>query len=156
MARMRITADRLVVRLSWWEKAAARRWRVSVPLSAVRRVVVEPDWWRALRGCRAGGVEIPGVACAGERRHQAGRDFVAVRPGRPVVCAELWQGSAFLLLAVSARDVRRAEGVAAALRRAAPRLDTSTPCRQPLPVPEESEQPVEPQGSEGPPSPDAP
>lgn len=147
MARMRITADRLVVRPSWWERAATRRWQVVVPLSAVRRVVVEPDWWRVLRGSRARGLQIPGAVCTGELRHQAGRDFVSVRPGRPVVCAELWPGAPFLLLAVSVRDLREAEEAAAALRRAAPRLDTSTPCRQPLPVPEEPE---------APPAPDAP
>jgi hypothetical protein len=137
MARMRTTADRFVVRPAWWEQVAVRRREVCVPLAAVRRVTVEPDWWRALRGSRQSGVQVPGVVCVGVRAHQSGRDFVVLRPGRPVVCVELWPGAAFSLLAVSAPGVRAAETTAAALRRAAPRLDDSTPYRQPLPVPEE-------------------
>jgi hypothetical protein len=152
MARMRTTADRLVVRPAWWEQVAVRRREVCVPLAAVRRVTVEPDWWRALRGSRRSGVQVPGVVCVGVRAHQSGRDFVVLRPGRPVVCVELWPGAAFSLLAVSAPGVRAAEATAAALRRAAPRLDSSTPYRQPLPVPEEP-QGAAPSGGSGQPKP---
>jgi hypothetical protein len=131
--------DRVVVRLAWWEKAAARRGDVRVPLAAVRRVTVERDWWRALRGIQESGICIPAVLCIGMRRHQAGKDFVVMRPGRPVVCVELWSCAAFRLLAVSARDDVEAEAAAGQLRQVAPRIDTSTPWRQPLPVPDEAE-----------------
>lgn len=139
MARMHDEGDDLVVRLAWWEKAAVRRRVVRVPLAAVRRVTVEPDWWRALRGLHERGICIPGTLCLGTRSHQAGMDFVAVRPGRPVVCVELWPSAPFRLLAVAARTDREAGTLAQRLHRLAPKADTSTPWRQPLPVPEESE-----------------
>jgi hypothetical protein len=69
----------------------------------VCRVTVEPDWWRALRGVTQRGVWIPGAMCIGTRGHHGGKDFVAVRPGRPVVCIELWPRAPFSLLAVSVR-----------------------------------------------------
>ncbi|WP_208614488.1 hypothetical protein [Streptomyces regalis] len=137
MARILVKGDHLVVRLSWWEKAAAHRGSVRVPLAAVRRVTVEPDWWRALRGVALHGVWIPGVLCVGIRGHSGGQDFVAVRPGRRVVCVELRPTAAFGLLAVSVRD--EVEAMAQRLRRVVPDIDASTPWRQPLPVAEETE-----------------
>ncbi|MFB7510692.1 hypothetical protein [Streptomyces broussonetiae] len=139
MARILIRGDDLVVRLARWERAVVRRGDVRVPLAAVRRVTVEPDWWRALRGSQERGIRIPGVLCLGARGHQGGKDFVAVRPGRSVVCVELWASAPFRLLAVAGRSDREARAVARELRRSAPKTDTSTPCRQPLPVPEEAE-----------------
>lgn len=137
MARILVQGDDLVMRLAWWEKAAARRGGVRVPLTAVRRVTVEPSWWRALRGVVLHGVWIPGVLCVGRRSHPGGQDFVAVRPGRPVVCVELRPTAPFSLLAVSVRD--DAEAVAERLRRCTPDNDASTPWRQPLPAAEETE-----------------
>lgn len=137
MARILVRGDDLVVRLSWREKAAARRGSVRVPLAAVRRVTVEPAWWRALRGVVLRGVWIPGVLCVGTRGHPGGQDFVAVRPGRPVVCVELRPTAPFSLLAVSVRD--DAEAVAERLRRRTPGGDASVPRRQPLPAAEETE-----------------
>ncbi|MBD0421755.1 hypothetical protein H0H10_21800 [Streptomyces sp. TRM S81-3] len=139
MARILVAGDQLVVRLVWWERAAARRSGVRVPLAAVRRVTVEPDWWRALRGTQQRGITVPGAVCLGVRGHQAGEDFVAVRPGRPVVCVELRASAPFRLLAVSSRSAAEADATARRLRGAAPEIDTSTPWRQPLPVPGESE-----------------
>jgi len=137
MARMLVDGDDVVVRLTLRERAAARRRDVRVPLAAVRRVTVEADWWRALRGVPRRGVSIPGARSIGTRRHQAGTDFVVVRPGEPVVCVELRPPAPFRLLSVGAPPLARAEATARALVRAAPGLDLSTPCRQPLAVPEE-------------------
>jgi hypothetical protein len=139
MAHILTEGDQVVVRLAWWEKAAARRGDVRVPLAAMRRVTVEPDWWRAPRGLHESGICIPGALCLGTRRHQAGKDFAALRPNRPVVCVELWSSAPFLLFAISARSEAEAEATARQLRQAAPKIDTSTPWRQPLPVPDESE-----------------
>ncbi|MFE5260583.1 hypothetical protein [Streptomyces coelicoflavus] len=139
MARILVKGDDLVVRLAWWEKVAVRRREVRVPLAAVRRVTVEPDWWRSLRGTQVHGSRIPGVLCLGVRRHQGGKDFVAVRPGRPVVCLELWPSAPFRLLAVAARVDTEGRELASSLRRSAPEVDSSTPWRQPLPVPEETD-----------------
>ncbi|MGC9538558.1 hypothetical protein [Streptomyces sp. UG1] len=138
MARILVRDDDLVVRLSWRERAAGRhRGRVRVPLSAVCRVTVEPAWWRALRGEPSHGVWTPDVLCVGTRSHPGGQDFVAIHPGRPVVCVELRPTAPFRLLAVSRRD--DAQATADRLRRRAPDIDESTPCRQPLPVAEETE-----------------
>ncbi|MGI5378701.1 hypothetical protein ACQEV2_31525 [Streptomyces sp. CA-251387] len=137
MARILVQDDDLVLVLSWRENAAVRRGSVRVPLAAVRRVTVEPDWWRALRGVALHGVWVPGVLCLGTRGHPGGQDFVAVRPGSPVVCVELRPPAPFRLLAVSVRH--DAEATAERLRRIAPHLDTSTPFRQPLPVAEEAQ-----------------
>lgn len=139
MAQILTKDDQVVVRLAWWEKAATRRGDVRMSLEEVRRVTVEPDWWRALRGIHESGICIPGALCLGTRRHQAGKDFAAIRPGRPVVCVELWSATPFRLLAISARGEVEAEATARQLSRAAPKIDTSTPWRQPLPVPDESE-----------------
>lgn len=135
MARMAVKGTDLVVHLTWWEKAAARHGDIRVPLEAVRRVIVEPDWWRALRGNARRGLWIPGTLCVGTRGHYGGRDFVVVRPGGPVVCVALRPGAPFSLLAVSAAD--DAEAAARRLRRAAPRIDTSTLAREAVPAPGE-------------------
>lgn len=137
MARMFVDGDDLVVHLSWREKAAARRGNVRLPLTAVNRVTVEPDWWRVLRGVPHRGVWIPGARCIGTRRHQAGTDFVAIRPSRPVVCVELRTSAPFRLLAVSLPEAQ-ARTTAQSLGASAPNIDTSTPWRQPLAVPEEN------------------
>jgi hypothetical protein len=144
MARIFVDGDDLVVRLSWREKAAARHGNVRAPLTAVRRVTVEPDWWRALRGVPHRGVWIPATWCIGTRSHQAGMDFVAIRSGRPVVCVELRPSSPspspspFSLLGVSVPTREEAANTAQAICGKAPEIDTSTPWRQPLPVPEEN------------------
>ncbi|MDX6350933.1 MAG: hypothetical protein QOF84_5723 [Streptomyces sp.] len=118
MARLVVKGEDLVVRLSWWEKAAARRRNVHVPLSAVHQVTVEPDWWRALRGEGVRGTWIPGLFSFGTRRHPGGEDFAAVRARRPVVCVELCRPSPHARLAVTdpdpeaaARAVRTATGI---------------------------------------------
>lgn len=138
MARMFVEGEDLVVHLSWREMAAARRGNVRVPLAAVCRVTVEANWWRALRGGRQRGLWIPGARCIGTRSHHAGMDFVVIRPGRPVVCVELRPGAPFRLLAVSVPTHGEARATAQWLSRTAPKIDTSTPCRQPLPVPGEN------------------
>jgi len=137
MAWIVVKGDELVMRLSWWEKAATRHGDVRVPLAAVCRVTVEPDWWRALRGVAQRGIWIPGTLCVGARGHYGGDDFVAVRPGRPAVCVTLRPTAPYTLLAVSVRDNAEAETVARRLRRLAPKIDSSTRARQALPVPGE-------------------
>ncbi|MGW0396002.1 hypothetical protein ACWDYJ_35110 [Streptomyces sp. NPDC003042] len=111
MAELRIDGDDLVVRLAWWEKAAARRGNIRVPVEAVARVAVQPDWWRALRGVREDGLLIAGTVCVGTWRHAAGRDFFAIRPRlrRAVVCVDLWPrpGVALSRICVSSPQAER-------------------------------------------------
>ncbi|MGW0703901.1 hypothetical protein ACWD0A_32280 [Streptomyces sp. NPDC002867] len=101
MARVVVESGDLVVRLSWWEKAAARRREVRVPVSALRFVYIEPDWWRALRGECGTGAWMPARLCVGIRHHPAGQDFVAVGTEGPVLCIELRRWAPFSRLAVS-------------------------------------------------------
>ncbi|MFE7042745.1 hypothetical protein ACFU9X_25875 [Streptomyces atratus] len=108
MARVVVEGTDIVVRLSWREKAAARHRDVRVPVSALRRLYVEPDWWRALRGGRGRGTWIPGRLCAGIRHLREGQDFAWVRAGRPVLCVELRRGAPFSRLAISVPDAEEA------------------------------------------------
>ncbi|MFC9330160.1 hypothetical protein [Kitasatospora sp. NPDC057015] len=118
MALLVVKGDELVVDLSWWEKVAARRGEVRAPVSAIHRVSVEPDWWRALRGVRGRGTWIPGVLSYGIRTHYLGEDFsaVRVRGRRPVVCVDLWSSSPYARLAVTDPDP---DGTVRAIRTAA-------------------------------------
>ncbi|MFD7324416.1 hypothetical protein ACFV9D_25540 [Streptomyces sp. NPDC059875] len=108
MARVAVEGAEIVVRLSLRETLAARRRQVRVPLSALREVRVEPDWWRALRGLRGRGLWIPDRLCVGIRVLPDGRDFVAITPGEPVLCVELRRDAPFGRLAVCDPDPDRA------------------------------------------------
>lgn len=114
MARLLVQGDDLVLRLSLWERIAARQGgRLRVPLLETKRVVEEPSWWRALRGIPERAWRIPGALYLGVWRHPDGRDFLAIRPGRPVVVVDTWPGAPFARLAVStpaARHIVRTAG----------------------------------------------
>ena len=83
MASLEVQSGELIVRLSGVEQAAAMRREVRVPLSSVTGVCAEPDPWGALRGIRAPGTGIPGVAAYGVRRVTGGAP-----DGRLVVTVE--------------------------------------------------------------------
>jgi hypothetical protein len=108
MARVTVEGAEIVVRLSPREKLAARRRQLRVPLSALREVRVEPDWWRALRGRRGRGIWIPDRLYVGIRVLPDGQDFAVIKPGEPVLCVELRRGTSFGRLAVSDPDPERA------------------------------------------------
>jgi hypothetical protein len=108
MARLAVDGEDVVVRLTWREGLLAGHREVRVPLAAVKRVGVEPDWWRALRGSLRSGRARPDRYCVGDRQHPQGRDFVAVRVGVPVVVVDLWRAEPYSRLAVSAPDAEEA------------------------------------------------
>ncbi len=117
MPALIIEGDELVVRLSGWERFAAFRGDVHVPLAAVQAVAVEQHPWQALRGIRAPGTGIPRVIAYGVRRGTGDRvDFAAVLSKRPAVQVELAPPSPFARLLVSVSD---AEEASARIRRAA-------------------------------------
>ncbi|MFC8765278.1 hypothetical protein ACFUAG_31785 [Streptomyces sp. NPDC057193] len=117
MARIAVTAEELIVRLSWWEKSAARRGNIHLPLRAVERVEADPSWWRALRGSPGRGLWIPDVLCLGVRNVPGAEDFVALRPRTGgVVWVDLRPGAApYARVAVSDRIP---DGTAATVRAA--------------------------------------
>lgn len=117
MAELVVDGEELVVRLSGWERAAAIRSDVRVPVTAVRSVTLEPDPWHSLRGIRSPGTGWPGVIAYGTRRMTGDRpDFSAVLRRRPTVKVELDPPSEFAELLVSVSD---GEGTVAAVRAAA-------------------------------------
>ncbi|WP_418960258.1 hypothetical protein [Streptomyces tritici] len=100
MARVRVRDGELVVRLAWWERLAARRGDLRVPLADLRQAYIEPDWWRALRGGRGRGLWIPDRVAVGVRELPMARDFTAFRPGRPVLCLNFRPSAEFGRIAV--------------------------------------------------------
>jgi hypothetical protein len=108
VASLEVESGELIVRLSGVERAAAMRREVRVPLSSVARVCAEPDPWGALRGIRAPGTGIPGVAAYGVRRITGGApDFAAVHGCGPAVRVDLAPGAAFGRLVVTVDDAQR-------------------------------------------------
>lgn len=108
MAVLSIEGDELVVHLSAWERLAAFRGDIHLPLEAVRSASVESDPWHALRGLRSPGTGFPGVIAYGVRRATGDRnDFAAVLARRPVVRVELDPPSPFARLLVSVPDAER-------------------------------------------------
>jgi hypothetical protein len=104
MATLETDGDALVVRLSAFERLAALRGDVRVPLSAITSVEIEPDPWSALRGIRAPGTGWPGVIAYGVWRFSGGRDFVLVRSRRPAVRIDLDGASTFARLLITIDD----------------------------------------------------
>lgn len=98
MARIVIRGDRLVVRLSWWERLLAFRGDLFVPLARVRDVIapatvhgkyVALDW----RLLRLPGTAIPGVIQAGSYyRIKDGWEFYAVRRPSTSIVIEMTGG----------------------------------------------------------------
>ncbi|MFJ8856369.1 hypothetical protein [Streptomyces sp. NPDC102437] len=110
MARVAVEGTDIVVHLSWRERALAHHRNVRVPVSALRQLYIEPDWWRALRGERDRGTCIPGQVCAGVRNLREGQDFTLVRAGTPVLCVGLCRGAPFSRLAISVADPEKVMG----------------------------------------------
>ena len=112
MAKLIVNGPDLVVRLSPLEKLGAFHRDVRVPLRTVRSAQAEPHPWQAVRGVRAAGTGIPGVAVLGTRYFKGGRDFVALAR-RPAIRVELSDEAPYEQLLVSVRDP---ESTVAAIR----------------------------------------
>jgi hypothetical protein len=108
VASLEVQSGELIVRLSGVERAAAMRRDVRVPLSLVTGICAEPDPWGALRGIRAPGTGIPGVAAYGVRRVTGGApDFAAVHGRGPAVRVDLAPGAPFGRLVVTVEDAQQ-------------------------------------------------
>ncbi len=103
-----------MVTLSGWERVAAMKREVCVPLAAVCGVCADDDPWSAVRGVRVAGTGIPGVAVYGVRRMTGGRpDFAALHGRGPAVRVECSPEARYRRLLVTVADP---EGTVAALR----------------------------------------
>ncbi|RJK94308.1 hypothetical protein [Vallicoccus soli] len=91
MAELVVDGQRVVLRLSGWERfSALRRGDVVVPRTAVGSVRVVEDVLAEVRGLRAPGLEVPRVVRVGTwRRRGAPPDFVVARRGEPGLVVEL-------------------------------------------------------------------
>ncbi|MCF3143910.1 hypothetical protein [Streptomyces platensis] len=122
MARLTVDGDELVMGLAWWERLIVRHGDVRVPLAAVERVSVQPDWWRALRGIRVRtrALAVPGALCLGVWRHVVGQDLLAVRRPRrsSTVVVDLRPEAPYARVAVSCPPgSQTVSGINAALHR---------------------------------------
>jgi hypothetical protein len=116
MARLEVAGDRVEVVLSQLERLGALRGDVSVAVEDVADVCVSEAPFGRLRGLRAPGTGVPGVLALGTWRYRGGKDFVAVRRGRPAVILDVRPGGEFRRLIVSVDDaVRTAAGIRAAV-----------------------------------------
>jgi hypothetical protein len=106
MADMTWGSRELVIALTAWEKVAALRGDVRVPLSAVRSVEVVDKPMPTVRGLRAPGLSWPGRTKLGTWRRRDGRTFAAVRAGRAAVRIRL-DGQPYDELVVSVDDPAR-------------------------------------------------
>jgi hypothetical protein len=105
VAVLAVYRDSLVVKLSLWERVAAFRGDVTVPLSAVSSIAVEDRPWDALRGFRAPGTGVPGVIAYGTRLVTGGApDFAALHGRGPAVRVELAPGAPFGRLLITVED----------------------------------------------------
>lgn len=111
MASVVVEGDRVVVRLTPLERVLGLAVdEPSAPLSAVTRVRAARPVRREIRGLRAPGTGLPGVAWIGHWRGR-GHDFVAVYGSHAGVVVEL-DGAAYDRFVVSVDDP---EAVVAAL-----------------------------------------
>lgn len=102
MAQLTIEGDRVVVRLSAAEKLLGLANEPSAPLSAVRSAHVARPAREAIRGFRAPGLGMPGMAWVGHWRGH-GHDFVAVYGDHAGVVVEL-DGRPYARFVVSVDD----------------------------------------------------
>jgi hypothetical protein len=94
-----------VLQLSFWERLAAFRGDLRVPLSAVSGITVDERPWRALRGFRAPGTGLPGVIAYGVRLATGtAPDFAALHGRGPAIRVELAAGAPFARLLVTVAD----------------------------------------------------
>ena len=85
MARIDVTDEAVVIRLSTFEKVAGLLGDQEIPLAAVTDVEVVSDPLTAMRGLRAPGLAVPGRTRIGTWRGGGRRQMVRVRAGRQAV-----------------------------------------------------------------------
>ena len=94
-----------MVTLTRLERVAAMKREVRVPLASVRGVCADPDPWSALRGVRARGTGVPGMAVYGVRGMTGDRpDFAALHGRGTAVRVELTPDARYRRLLVSVAD----------------------------------------------------
>ena len=126
MATITTSASMLAVTLTTGEKLAAVHGDVTVPLSAVREVSMEPDALAAVSGLRAPGLAIPGLAKIGVWRRHGRRQFVVARRGMPAVHVRLEGGRHDELIVSTEHAHEIAQQIQASAARSRPRASSMT------------------------------
>lgn len=103
MPRLEISRDSVSVTLSPLERIAALSRGVRVPRANVRSVTAVADAAAAVRGFRAPGLDVPRGVKIGTWRRPGGKEFVAVRRGRPGLVLTL-EGGPYARVVVSVDD----------------------------------------------------
>lgn len=85
MARVELTGEKYILRLSPWERFFALHKNPEAPKSALDSVtqVVDPWTRKTIRGFRAPGAAIPYVLLLGTMRFRGGKDFTAIYRRKP-------------------------------------------------------------------------
>jgi hypothetical protein len=92
MAELIVDDEDLVVHLTLGEKIWSFHGDIRVRLSAIASVAPDPKPWLGLRGWRMAGVNLPGHAVLGTRRHGHGYDFAILHRDRPAVQVDVTSG----------------------------------------------------------------
>lgn len=108
MATISTSEDSLTVELTPAEKLWCLRGDVHLPRQVVERVRPTRDPFGEIRGIRAPGLGLPGLAAIGRWRHRRGQDLVIVRRGDEAVVIDLTDGGPFRRLLVGVPDADRA------------------------------------------------
>jgi hypothetical protein len=106
MAVVELSPSTLAIRLSRWEKVAGFLRDLDVPRDRIRSARAVDDGLAAVRGIRAPGLALPGVAKIGVWRGRGWRSYVVARRG-PALVLEL-DGAKYRTVIVSADGVRQA------------------------------------------------
>ncbi|MFC9515714.1 alpha/beta hydrolase [Nocardiaceae bacterium NPDC056970] len=85
MVELSVQGDRLVLRLSRFERIAGLRGDVAIPVEQIRDVDVVADAFANTRGMRAPGLGVPRRLRIGTWRGRGARTFVVARAGVPAV-----------------------------------------------------------------------
>lgn len=86
MAKVIEVGDKLILKLSYWEKIGALHGDLSASKSnLINKLTVENPWSReVLKGVRAPGTGIPYKILLGNMRYKGGKDFTAIYNRKPV------------------------------------------------------------------------
>ncbi len=105
MVDLSIENDRLIVRVLGFSKLLALKSRISVPLSSVDRVNLDPNAAKGFwKGIRFPGTHMPGLLVAGTYYRLGKKAFWNVRRGRTALVIDLKDAS-YDQLVVEVRDV---------------------------------------------------
>ncbi|UGT40890.1 hypothetical protein LTV02_33765 [Nocardia yamanashiensis] len=104
MAKVFVDGRNLVVEPQGWHKVWALKGRLTIPLTSVRKVAVDPEIAARPHGIRLPGTYIPRVITAGTYLHDGQRWFWDVRDPAKAVVIDLSDGGKYTHVVVEVED----------------------------------------------------